>query len=471
MPEQRYDCGYPSAPSLTWYPMKRANELAATPGQQAVGINPDSTWRSSHKPAVPTTVSLSGSSAANPPEMTSTTARPGSAFLPAVPLGSANGAWPAFRLLAPIPIYPPNAFPAQQPYYPPLGPPIPQVQVLGIGSPKAAGWSAPAMHGAALQQSVKMTGQPPGNQGNLGVVQDQVLSTLVKEKIEGGLLQWLDTLHVLKGQEKTDFMIASLPAVVEKCRFEPAWLGPVDAIMSGVGMTALLAQDWPDGRSLVSLLAVSMSNAWLKQALATDAGTQSLFKADSKGWSPLYHAVRARGTEAVQSILACDDDAGSLRTLLVGHNRGMALHLACAMNSARVVDLLLAHKGKEQRLHSAKDCLLPLHTAMATIASEEVVSVLLKECAEEQTRMQSSFYKRNALMLAAVNLRLPFVKALLAIEATMAEQLQARDAKGRTAIDYANSGGHPDIIHMIETAVRTLSIASSSSSSTASPRQ
>lgn len=461
MPEQRHDCGYPSAPSLTWYPMKR----------ERTSHYADSAEHASRQTAITTTTSLPGSSTANPPGAASITARPGSAFRPAVRSGLANGARPAFDVLVPIPIYPPNAFAAQQPSYLPLAPPVPQMQMQDSGRPQAAAWSTPAMHGAALQQLATMPSQPPGNQGNRGVFQDQALFTRVKEKIEEGSLQWVDALRLLKGQEETDFMIASLPAVVEKCRFEPAWIGPVNAIMSGVGMTALLAQDWPGDRSLVSLLAVSMSNDWLKQALATDAGKQSLFKADSKGWSPLCHAVRARSTEAVQSILACDDEAGSLRTFLVGRDKGMPLHLACAMNSAKVVDLLLAHKGKEQRLYSAKNCLLPLHIAMATLESGEVVSALLKEYAEEQTRAQSSIYKRNALMLAAVNLRVPFVKPLLAIETTLAEQLQARDAEGRTAIDYANNGGRPDIIRMIETAMRTLSAASSSSSSTASPRQ
>ncbi len=151
-----------------------------------------------------------------------------------------------------------------------------------------------------------------------------------------------------------------------------------------------------------------------------------------------------------------------------GRSKFLPLHHACAQNCTKIVDLLLARKGKEQRLHVTAGGSLPLHAAVLIGAGVDVVPALLMECAAEQTRAQTLVRKHNALMLAARNWMVSVVKSLLAVEETLAEQLQALDSKGHTAIDYANQGGNADIIRMIETAMQTLSIASSSSSSSSS---
>jgi ankyrin repeat protein len=199
-----------------------------------------------------------------------------------------------------------------------------------------------------------------------------------------------------------------------------------------------------------------MPNKWLDQALAREAGKKSLREADLDGWTPLHHAVAASSTKAVRRILSFDDETGTLR-MHQSKARRIALHAACMTNNAKVVDLLLERNGKEQRLSCDCAC-LPIHCATGVGGDVCILQRLLAEQATEQTLAQTSAVKRNALMLAAGARSLSLVTALLAVEATLADQLEARDCNGQHAVDYARDAGDDDTIRAIADARQWLSL-------------
>jgi ankyrin repeat protein len=263
-------------------------------------------------------------------------------------------------------------------------------------------------------------------------------------------------------------MIASLQEIKGRHRLDWSWFGAVNMIVSSVGMDRLLAHRWPDNSSLVSILVRLMPNSWLDQALAQDAGRKSLREANVHGWTPLHHATAASSTKAVRKILLLDDEMGTLRLHQTKLKR-IALHNACMTNNAKVVDLLLERNGKEQRLSCCKIHCMPIHLAAGIGADGCILQRLLAEHAAEQTLARTLVLNRNALMCAVAAKAPSLVRQLLAVETTLADQLEAIDSRGQAAADYAREVGDADIIRQIASASRSLSLASSSAATSMAP--
>lgn len=154
---------------------------------------------------------------------------------------------------------------------------------------------------------------PASGQGKRNVFEDTTLVRDVQSKVAKGHFVWMDSLLLLNGQARKDFLIVSLNEIEAQRGADGRWSGITDKIMDAIGMDALLAQKWPGNKSLVRILAGLKNHAWLELALAARSGPQSLQIHDGLGRTPLHIAVSHGKKKVVQAILAFDDDAGSLR--------------------------------------------------------------------------------------------------------------------------------------------------------------
>jgi ankyrin repeat protein len=417
--------------------MKRTNEHFTTPGQQPALPAPGSDRSTSGQPATATTSNEPGAGAANRPGLTSTTSRTGDALLPVAfdPGRQANFA-----------IHPPGHTPSAAGLMMNAGllppafrqvPVAPHASLVQAPPPPAPGSSQPVTHQVSLDPR-KMAS----------------FTQLLRKTIKEGAVEWRQAAISLEGQKKAEFMMASLYEVIHQFPLSPAWTRWVDTMVSSVGLDTLLAQKWPQERSLVSILVCLMPNKWLDQALATSAGMQSLFSADAQGFTPLHYAAMVNSEQAVRSILAFDD-AGGLRMQRTAR-QNLALHFACENNSAAIVGLLLNRKSREQRLSATSNGFLPLHSAVAGGAGIDVLPGLLAEYAEEQTLAQAGAWKMNALMFAASNAMAPAVKALLAIESTLARQVEACNTMGQQAIHLAQLQRDAEAASLIQAAMQAI---------------
>ena len=149
------------------------------------------------------------------------------------------------------------------------------------------------------------------------------------------------------------------------------------------------------------------------------------------------------------------------------HQTGcIPLHLACTHNHGSSVALLLASKGREQRLSASLEGALPIHFPILLHPDSDVLLQLLAQDGMEQVSAQN-MNGQNALMIAVRCASLATVKLLLDIPGTLALSLGARDQNGASAIDYARLRGDAKIIGLIEAATRTLSMGATSTASTA----
>lgn len=293
------------------------------------------------------------------------------------------------------------------------------------------------------------------------------LQVQVGRLIDEGYRSWKETWQVVQGgtkEKKKCFCLMSLYCITVKRGAVGFWHGEAASMIHSIGMDFLLKQKWPNSCTFLHLLAATRNSKWLEAALATEGQIQALFLKDKYDYLPLHVAVHAGSTETVQSLLAHDDDDGSMRLARLGAAQMIPLHQACAHHHDSIVVLLLSRKGGEQRLACSQSGALPLHSALIRL-NIEVVPHLLAERAIDQVLKQKND-GRNALMLAADNGLAGAVDMLLSVPDTLAAQLEARDNNGKGAIDFARASGNPDVIARIEAAMQTLSATSTSTSTT-----
>ena len=289
----------------------------------------------------------------------------------------------------------------------------------------------------------------------------------VNSLIDKGIGSWTERLQALHGETKEKkkcFGLMSLYCITARKGVIGRWHSEVGYMIHGFGMNFLLKQKWPDSCTFLHLLAVTRNSKWLEAALATEGQKQALFLRNKHDHLPLHVAVLAGSTEIVQSLLAHDDDNGSMRLARSGVPQNIPLHHACGLHHDSIVVLLLSRKGEEQRLACSKEGFLPLHAALIML-NIEVVPHLLAERAMDQALKQTNDGS-NALMLAASSGLAAAVDMLLAVPDTLAAQLEARDKNGKGAIDFARKRGNPDVIARIEAAMQSLSATSTSTSTT-----
>ena len=322
----------------------------------------------------------------------------------------------------------------------------------------------PASTAPAFVQTATATSSTAGNEDSQNIFQDKVLVAQVKRKLSEGRANWQRVTVSLKGQAKTNFLILSLLCIAIDKGSARHWSVVADKIIDELGTTFLCAQKWPAGQTWTHLVAGLKNTKWLNLVLATVAGKKSLILKNSDGETPLFMAVTLGTRKAVQSILRCDDDTGSLR-MEQNKDRRIALHYACEADHVPAALLLLNLKGREQRMYATTYGLLPIHGALIFGANIDVLPHLLAECAMEQTLARTS-HGTNALMFAAGAASVAAVDMLLAVKGSLAAQLEARDSKGLAAIDHARRSGNAEVIARIDAAMQTLQPFSSSSTAT-----
>jgi ankyrin repeat protein len=330
----------------------------------------------------------------------------------------------------------------------------------------------PADTAPAFVQTATATDSPAGNQDGQNIFQNNILMNQVRSKLVYDRVNLKLAFDSLKGQERTNFLIVSLVCIAMDKGSARHWSVVADRIIEELGTTILFTQKWPGKLTWTHLAACLKNTKWLNLALATEAGKMSLILKNSAGQTPLHMASRFGTKKAVHSILGCDDDTGSLRMEQTngGH---IALHDACVNNHVSAVLLLLGLKGREQRMSASTHGSLPIHGALLHGANIDVLPHLLAECASEQTLAQTS-RGMNALMLAARAASADAVDLLLAVEGSLAAQLEARDSEGLAAIDHARRSGNAGVIARIDAAMQTLqpssaSTTTSTTSTTATP--
>ena len=287
----------------------------------------------------------------------------------------------------------------------------------------------------------------------------------VKKAIDTGSAWWRKVNFILTGNQKKYFLLASLYYLACETVKSGDWLPIVAHSTQRLGLDLLLKQKWPEGRTTMHVLAGIRSNKWMNAALAIEGQHQSLFIQDHFGHLPFQHALLLGNNEVAQSMLAHDDDAGSMRLCRNKTLEEIPLHFACASHQDSIVLTLLRRKGMEQRLSGNSFGSLALHHALLNL-NIDVLPHLLAEAAKDQVLKQTNI-GTNALMIAVEYQLVAAVDLLLAVPGALAAQLEARHRDGRGALDFARDGGNPDVIARIETAMQTL-IATSTSTSTTS---
>lgn len=298
------------------------------------------------------------------------------------------------------------------------------------------------------------------------IFEDKALMARVEAAVgTGRATAWYAAFLALQGEEQIRFGIASIDHIGQK--WGPSffvWRGALNACCRRVGMERLLAQEWAGRTPYVSVLAVLGLNELLAEALKTGAGKASLRKASKHGDTPLHLAARYCNFEAAQLILSADDAEGTLRVKGNGCG-GLPIHFAALCGANDIAGLLLARKGKEQRLTATLNTkFLPIHMAILKAVSDTLVKTLLEECAEEQVVARYGSAKMTPLMVAIRICSPEIVRLLLNVRSALPQQLTMRDDRNRTALDYAKESGNPEILALIEAAMKDLPEASSSSS-------
>lgn len=371
--------------------------------------------------------------------------------------------WPA----APLPFHPQAQYPTHPNYqlqpqpgamangvHPPLF--APEISVLLAGQrPPPPPVAQPALAPA----------KPAGDQGDEDIFNNEALGLQVKTKISGSSSAWTNSFFLLKGQERTDFLIVSFFHIVKTQGSNGHWNGAIRRIMETVGMDAMLAQKWPENKSFLHFLAAVKDHEWIDLALARNGVPQSLHSSDVHGNSPLHAAALMGKKKIVQAMLSHDDEAGSLRLKKTKTNN-IPLHLACQCGHSSTIALLLSSKGKEQLLSANSAGAFPIHCALFN-SGLGALPYLLAECAMEQVSTQIRD-GRNALIIASRAASPKAVKMLLDIPGALDVQLGARDSEGRSAIDHARFTDNAEVIALIEAAMQTALTGAASTASTSS---
>ena len=429
--------------------MKRAYETPAWPGRAYANTNVGPGLRTSQQPATSTASTTTASTATTtgiPPGMTDRTR---------------TALWPA----APMPL--------QAGYYThPDYQPQPQPRALEHGVPPSLNndETLVTLDGQRLPPSpTAPPATPParltGHQGGNDLFTNTALNFYVSARIPGPMSVWMKTANLLKGQERTNFLIVSFYHIVKFYDSSGIWNGVIHMIMATVDMATMLAQKWPRNLSFLHLLAALKDHEWIDLALAMDGVPQFLHSGGARGFSPLHIAASVGKKKIVQAILFHDDDAGSLR-LKKNTDNNIPLHLACLGNHGSTTALLLSRKGTEQRLSTGRDRYLPIHAALV-FNGVVVLPYLLAQCALEQVSRQTAI-GRNALMLAILFAPPKAVRMLLDIPGALAVQLDARDSKGLGAIDHARVKGNVEVIALVEAAMQTVQTGAASTAITSS---
>jgi ankyrin repeat protein len=296
------------------------------------------------------------------------------------------------------------------------------------------------------------------------IFEDKALMARVQAAVGKGRNAWYAAFLALQGEEQIRFGIASIDHIGQK--WGPSfnvWRGALNACCRRVGMERLLAQEWGGRTPYVSVLAVLGLNELLAEALKTGAGKASLRKASKHGDTPLHLAARYCNFKAAQLILSADDAEGTLRVKGNGCG-GLPIHFAALYGADDIAGLLLARKGKEQRLTASNNGRLPICYAISVAANAALVSTLLEECAEEQVVARYEPSKMTVLMVAIRVGSPDIVRLLLDVRSALPQQLTMRDDRNRTALDYAKQADNPEILALIEAAMKDLPEASSSNS-------
>jgi hypothetical protein len=426
--------------------MKRANDPSASPAHPLLSIEAE-TYLRGRQPFTASTASTAMNTAIQP-VLTGMTNRTGTAILPAVP----------------PPLLPQRGYPIAPQYHPaqlqaggtPNGVSIPSLTpgVPAFRSEQQALAPPPATQPATASD------KPAGDQGDRNIFGNTALAAKVRERVLMNSIKWLSTASSLTGQERQDFLIGSFFQIAIKHGSNGEWNGVLSMIIDEVGMEAMLAQKWPQGRSLMHLLARLKNPEWMSMALAAPGGPQLLRSTELGGMLPLHHAAFEGKKKIVEAILAFDDEAGSLR---LKRNKGgvLPLHLACQNGHASIVPLLLSRKSKEQLLSPSVHGNLPIHQALGYGTGIGALPYLLAQCATEQASAPDPT-GHTALMLAVRAASPKAVKLLLGIPGARAAQLAARDRAGLDALQHARAKGNAEVIALIEAAMQTVPAASSS---------
>jgi ankyrin repeat protein len=434
--------------------MKRSSDAIDPSGHSKTFINTANDLRTSQQPAPSATPN--GTAATIQPSIASMTNRTGGTMLPAA--------------LPPVHTQPADSTSATkyeltEPFVWPI--PAHPSAFKTISTPARPGSTAPA-----FVQAATATDSPAGNEVSQDIFQNKIWSSQVMSKLSHGHTSWQRDLDLLKGQERTNFLITSLLWIAMDKGSARHWSVIADRIIDELGTTILFTQKWPGKLTWTHLAACLKNTKWLNLALATETGKMSLILKNSAGQTPLHMASRFGIKKAVHSILGCDDDTGSLR-MEQTNGKHIALHEACVNNHVSAALLLLGLKGREQRMSATTNGCLPIHEALQHGANIDVLPHLLAECAREQTLAKTGL-GMNALMFAAKAASVDAVDMLLAVEGSLAAQLEARDSEGLAAIDHARRSGNAGVIARIDAAMQTLQPSSASTttnttSTTATP--
>lgn len=164
----------------------------------------------------------------------------------------------------------------------------------------------------------------------------------------------------------------------------------------------------------------------------------------SSGCGPLWALVQAGHFDAVKCLIAVGADADRLDPRL-----GTPLMLAAARGHALIAAFLAAlHSGSVRRTDAQGRTPL-MHAAAAGHAA--TVLCLIDRGAPLDSTDRSGF---TALMLAAQRGHADTVRALLAAGASAAPAVKLSVFKKLNALTLAKSGGHADIVSLLQQAVR-----------------
>ena len=202
-------------------------------------------------------------------------------------------------------------------------------------------------------------------------------------------------------------------------------------------------------------------SARVREILAVDRGAATA--RNERGLSAVMLALYHRAQEALELLLACNPPIDAFEAAALGRRELLRellieggdeqleqrtpdgftpLHLACYFGRAEVAELLLEAGAHANAVAGNASRLQPLHSAVAS-RKREIVESLLRNGASVNARQAGG---HTALHAAAMHGDLDTVRLLLGYGA---DPLQA-DEEGRTPLDRAVEGGHPEIVARLE---------------------
>jgi hypothetical protein len=308
--------------------------------------------------------------------------------------------------------------------FPPLGmPPLPLTQPPQWQQP-VPGMTAPVLpYAAPLPASAsRMSSAAPGA---IGAAAIPIGNLTTKQRVDAAIAKdpeaWHREFAGLQGEERLRFSLESIDGLGEHwCPRLYNWRDVLLGCCQMVGLQRLLIEPWSYGGPLISLLVQFGFNALLAEALNTEAGRATLLKPDKSGNTALHVAAEYSNFEAARLLLSFDDAQGTLR-MKPNFEGILPIHRAAYFEAPDIVALLLALKGKEQRLAAAGSSgRLPIHEAtmgsklqktqlpkgsvpfwtpiLSRNGDVAVVRTLLEDCAHEQVTARISSWGGIPLM-------------------------------------------------------------------------